>query len=287
MTASESISRYLDHLGGLPLRQTLTTQAAIVASLAVATVLHMQYGRELDYHLLFLLPVVISGWRFGPLTGFFIAVLSSSTWFAADLTLRQIPATYDVANLMTRMGVFMLIALLIGRQKNLTTLHLSMALTDPLTGISNRRAFMEQGRRELARCRRYGQALSIVYLDVDNFKELNDNFGHKTGDRLLKLVAKGMTHYLRESDFPARLGGDEFAVLLVGADSRQAMMVMAKIKERLMARIERYQWPVSLSIGVITLADPKITFEEALDQADQAMYDAKQSGKNTLRHTEV
>ncbi|HTT94516.1 MAG TPA: GGDEF domain-containing protein [Solirubrobacterales bacterium] len=139
------------------------------------------------------------------------------------------------------------------------------ALTDPLTGLLNRAGLHEAATRAAADCRRRGRRLTVVHLDLDDFKRVNDNFGHATGDRLLRGCAAGWSSLLGAEDVLARVGGDEFLLLLPGSDRAEA--------ERLVERL-RFRSPIGWSHGCaeLTAADD---FESCLLRADAALYAAK------------
>jgi len=142
------------------------------------------------------------------------------------------------------------------------------AVTDPLTGLANRRAFEAVTAHELARCARLGHPLSLVVIDLDHFKDVNDSHGHQYGDRLLAEVTRAWMTQLRESDVLARAGGDEFVLLLPSTDVSQALSVLGR-----MARAT----PQGFSAGVVTGSEGG-TVEEVLREADDACYRAKQAG---------
>lgn len=158
-----------------------------------------------------------------------------------------------------------------------------LATTDSLTGLSNRRSFMEEAEREFRRAQRYGIALSLLMLDVDHFKEVNDSFGHEVGDLALKSLAQIGRNVLRNVDIMGRMGGEEFAVLLPETGVEEAL----EAAERLRASVE--QSPVmirdssevrcTVSIGV-ALAHKDETLDDLLRRADAAMYAAKRKGRN-------
>jgi len=165
-----------------------------------------------------------------------------------------------------------------------------LSMVDELTGIYNRRSFLEAGTREIELIRRTPETfLGVLLVDLDNFKEINDTFGHQTGDIVLRRVVEAIRESIRTIDIPGRIGGDEFVVILPGADATAAH----RAGERLGASIEALslkfsETPVTVtaSIGVATLDlfRPRIpTLEELLSAADDAMYRAKRSGKNRVR----
>jgi diguanylate cyclase (GGDEF)-like protein len=164
-----------------------------------------------------------------------------------------------------------------------------LVAVDALTGIANRRHFDRSLQRELRRARRDGQPLSLIFLDLDEFKRFNDTYGHARGDDVLRQVAKTLNEtFRRGGDFVARYGGEEFAVVLPGVDARRA----ALYAERLRRRIWRLAIPygatvgtdrVTISGGVATVAPQVIaTADELLRAADNALYRAKCLGKNQI-----
>lgn len=164
------------------------------------------------------------------------------------------------------------------------------AYHDPLTGLANRALFREMAEQQLALCRRYGEHLAILYLDLDGFKSVNDTHGHAVGDLLLQKVATRLEAEVRRSDLVARLGGDEFAVVLMNTDRDGAANVAAKLVEALSALYTLGTIPVtrvSASIGVAIYPETGRDIEALLQRADYAMYLAKNSGKRKYAIAEV
>lgn len=156
------------------------------------------------------------------------------------------------------------------------------AMRDALTGLPNRRALEARSAEELARRRRFGKPLALVVFDVDDFKQINDVFGHKAGDRALVLIGKVLTESLRETDFIARYGGEELVALLPGADRDAALKVANLARKQVEgAGMHSHNKPVQITLsgGVAVAADGE-DFEQLFERADQAMYQAKQQGKN-------
>jgi len=148
-----------------------------------------------------------------------------------------------------------------------------LAITDSLTGIYNRHFFNETFRREVERAHRYGKPMSVLLMDVNNFKMFNDTFGHLQGDRVLKLISEKLTSQLRRSDILARYGGDEFIVILPETDSNGARSVADKMSKSVSSQTYA-NLPLSVSIGVATY-HPEITPEQMLEEADQELYRLK------------
>jgi len=165
----------------------------------------------------------------------------------------------------------------------------TLAHTDPLTGLANRRRLMEQFEREFRRALRYGRPLSLVYLDLDGFKTINDHFGHMFGDEVLQGVAKAMLAVLRATDLLARVGGEEFALLLPETGLDGAANVANKLRRALNAygaQLGPAVPPLTFSAGISRLHDGDSSFEDMLARADAAQYLAKSTGKAHARTEE-
>ncbi|MDX6413554.1 MAG: hypothetical protein QOH23_964 [Gaiellaceae bacterium] len=159
-----------------------------------------------------------------------------------------------------------------------------LATTDDLTGLPNRRRFQTELDRELATASRYGSPLSLLLLDLDNFKSINDTYGHRVGDSVLMLVAQAIQAQLRTPDLVARLGGDEFAVLLPQTSARDAKTLAQRLEEQIREALPHPQ-RTSVSIGVSTLAGGAVC--DLFDEADRFLYQAKRSHPATASVAQV
>lgn len=160
-----------------------------------------------------------------------------------------------------------------------------MASRDPLTGIYNRRSFMELARSQLARAHRFHEPLSVFVLDVDHFKKINDSFGHATGDDALRMVAAGCQAILREYDILGRLGGEEFVVVLPGATADESRVVAERVRRhlaRMPIEAPDGTFRLTASIGIAGLDGATDTLERAIHRADLALYRAKHMGRNRV-----
>jgi diguanylate cyclase (GGDEF)-like protein len=159
-----------------------------------------------------------------------------------------------------------------------------LAIHDALTGLRNRRAFNEKIEEELDRVNRYGQPLSLILLDLDHFKKLNDTYGHQIGDETLVVVSYLLKQCARDSDFVARYGGEEFAVILPNSDAEGALASA----ERMRCSIEQEAWihrPITSSFGVATCTPTQtVTCTSLIQAADAALYAAKANGRNCVVH---
>jgi diguanylate cyclase (GGDEF)-like protein len=160
-----------------------------------------------------------------------------------------------------------------------------LATIDPLTELYNRRHFIDVGERELRRAHRYGRPLTLLMLDLDHFKRINDTFGHAAGDRVLRRAAAAWSRTLREADLIGRVGGEEFAVILPEIGCDEAAAVAERLQSALVGLelgSEAGDIVVSASIGVAALA-PEEDLDGLLSRADAALYEAKNAGRNSIR----
>lgn len=249
-----------------------------LGSLRVAT------DAEFGFASAVILPVVAVAWLGGYREGMAYAALASLMWVSADLLAdRPFSATWiPVLNGLTRFAVYALIAWLIATLRDILLRERRLARHDALTGLLNRRAFFEIGRDEMDRARRYGHAIGIAFLDLDNFKRLNDTQGHEAGDRALKAVASALTGSLRVTDRVARLGGDEFAVILPEASFAAATDAGNKLSDVINLALQEFP-PASVSIGIAWFELAATDFGEMVKAADALMYEIKQDGKHGVR----
>ena len=183
-----------------------------------------------------------------------------------------------------RLIVFLIITFIVVRLKTALENQKELAGTDPLTAVLNRRAFHDLANLELNTARRYQTPISFIYLDIDNFKKLNDDFGHHIGDKLLLSVAKTIKDNIRTIDLIVRFGGDEFGILLAETGEKSTPQVVGRIKQKLIEVVRDNGWPVTFSIGVATFIRPPGSIDEMIDAADAQKYFAKQNGKNRTRY---
>ncbi|MBX5483882.1 MAG: GGDEF domain-containing protein [Myxococcaceae bacterium] len=156
---------------------------------------------------------------------------------------------------------------------------------DGLTQIFNRRYFEEALDREISRCRRYGRALSLILIDIDHFKLINDTYGHLAGDHVLKQLASTVKTKIRREDVFARYGGEEFALLLPEVEARGAQAMAEKTRRLVEAqkfRFDRQTIPVTISLGLATMSPGERDGKELIRAADEKLYAAKQSGRNRV-----
>jgi diguanylate cyclase (GGDEF)-like protein len=264
---------------------------AMIAVLNVGAVGIMDYltGYEFSFSLFYLVPISLAAWYGGWRLGLGVAFLSTCVCLGADLatgyTYSYIPlAIWDI---FVRLGFFAITARLLSLLKENLRRQYELARIDSLTGLLNVRAFRQELRRSIELALRSATALTLAYIDVDNFKTVNDTLGHDEGDKLLQAIGQVCGHVLRATDYAGRLGGDEFGVVLPATEAEGSAAVIQKLHQQLSARMAEGGWTVSFSIGVITMNKAKPAgVDEALKLADTLMYEVKRSGKNALRHRE-
>jgi diguanylate cyclase (GGDEF)-like protein len=160
-----------------------------------------------------------------------------------------------------------------------------LTTVDGLTQVFNRRYFEETVEREISRCHRYGRQLSLVMVDIDHFKQINDNYGHLAGDHVLKHVASAIKTRVRREDILARWGGEEFALLLPEVDVKGAVLLAEKVRkliERQKFEFDKQEIPVTISAGVAGLATPSYEVSDLVRAADTRLYSAKSEGRNRV-----
>lgn len=173
----------------------------------------------------------------------------------------------------------------ISNMQERTRLLEEQAVRDPLTGIHNRRAFDARLQEEFHRFQRYGQNFSLLVIDLDHFKRVNDAYGHTTGDQCLKEVTRRMAAVLRKSDVLARYGGEEFAVILPGIPKEGALSVAEKLRtcvEKTRFLYQGRRIPLTISVGVATIIPEEKSPQGLFERADAALYDAKKQGRNCV-----
>jgi diguanylate cyclase (GGDEF)-like protein len=162
-----------------------------------------------------------------------------------------------------------------------------LAATDPLTGLPNRRYLLEMGNKEFERVRRFSARASVVMIDLDHFKAVNDTYGHAAGDEALHQVSQACKAELRQIDIVARLGGEEFVVVLPGADEAAATIVAEGLRCAVLGTpfgSGVHPFRVTASFGVAQISGTDVTFDASLSRADMALYRAKRAGRNRVEN---
>jgi diguanylate cyclase (GGDEF)-like protein len=241
---------------------------------------------EISFSIFYLLPIALVSWFNKKRShAVMISILSSVLWLWADIYSGQIYSQFFISawNSIMRLGFFLMVAFTLLEIKRLLENEQKFARTDFLTSVSNSRAFYHSAQIEIDRSVRFGRPFTIAYIDIDNFKQVNDSLGHLQGDNLLQLVAKTIKDNIRSIDIVARLGGDEFSILFTETNEENAKTALSKVQKELLNIVKDNNWPVTFSIGTITCYE-SCNLDELIKEVDKLMYTIKESGKNGIAY---
>ncbi len=238
-------------------------------------------GKDFSLAIFYLLPTAFTAWFAGRAGGIVISLICAAAWTWAIFSFTGIISLRTLSVF----GTFCVISLLVSKIRQMLEHERAASRTDHLTGAVNSRAFNETAQVEIARMTRDQTPLTIVYMDLDNFKAINDGYGHTTGDLLLQTVAESLLKNLRRTDVVARLGGDEFVILLPNTDQEAARRVIPAVMEQLLGAMKDNNWQTTFSVGVLTCITPPRTTDQMITLADNLMYEVKRMGKNSIRYS--
>jgi diguanylate cyclase (GGDEF)-like protein len=245
-------------------------------------------GFELSFSIFYMLPISIATWYNGRNPGMLLSIFSAFVWFMVDHFSGHVYSNAAIPywNGFVRFGFFILITVLIFEIKILLRRETEFARQDNLTGLLNARFFKDSTQAQMEVAARHKHKIVFGYIDLDNFKKVNDTMGHSEGDRVLKSVGDVLKASIRASDLAGRLGGDEFVVFLPETDHEGAELVFKKIHDRLAQVMKENKWPVGFSIGIAIFNNIPGRVDDALQFADNLMYNVKNSGKNNILYEE-
>jgi len=265
------------------LARGIVLTAGIGLTLALGYV-HYLSGHGFEAHVFFALPILVVAWFLGFRPGLAVVLLAVGVWFAADWGLEEDQADPFplMFNTVMRLAIFVTVAWTLAQMRQILDREARLAREDTLTGLANRRAFHEQGRAALALASRQETPFTAVFIDLDKFKQVNDEQGHDAGDALLRRVAGVFRSHVRAGDIVGRLGGDEFALLLPGMDDGAALAYVNDLRQRLLDAMREHGWPVTFSIGIVSCHRAPDGLESLLNEADRLMYAAKEAGRDRI-----
>ncbi|MDX1437038.1 MAG: GGDEF domain-containing protein [Anaerolineales bacterium] len=244
-------------------------------------------GFEISFAFFYLLPVSIAAWALGRAAAVLVSVACAAIWLIANwlagagFSSPLIPYW----NTITRAGFFIIVSLLLAGMRRALEHERSLARTDYLTGVLNSRAFYATVEAEIMRARRFQRPFTVLYIDLDDFKAVNDRQGHTAGDQVLRVAAQAILRHTRDIDSVARLGGDEFGVLLPETDDSAVQVLVPRLRQALLKEMEESGWPVTFSIGALTCLQPPNGSQELIRRADELMYRAKNAGKDAISYS--
>ena len=253
-----------------------------VAGISLADLL---LGKYLASSFLYLIPVGVVALAVGRWAGWGVALAAALAWCGSKFIQPDgLPLHTLLTNVALRASFYGLLVWALdawNREK-------IYARKDFLTGIGNRKAFFEHAERELERSRRYRHPVTAAFLDCDQFKQVNDRWGHRTGDAILRVLAEALQRNFRKTDFVARLGSDEFAVLMPETPAEPITAVFQRVQPALLKALEARGWRVTVSVGAVTFFTPPASVDELVERADAQMSAAKHdSTEPRFRHVVV
>ncbi|HXY69457.1 MAG TPA: GGDEF domain-containing protein [Gemmatimonadales bacterium] len=265
-----------------------STRGALATSVALLLVLaavDYAIGYEIPIMVVYLIPVFLATWNVGRTPGMILAVASAALSVGGDVAYGAHYRSWIIPWTMALLWavLFVVFVLVLTELKRALEREQELARLDALTTVNNRRHFEELAAQELARAKRGGRPLTVAYVDLDNFKQVNDRLGHGAGDVLLQAVAATMQHRLRITDALGRMGGDEFAICLPETGVAAARTVLDDLRHQVLAALPENCRFVTISIGAVTFIKPPMTVVELLHRADQVLYAAKRDGKDQLK----
>jgi diguanylate cyclase (GGDEF)-like protein len=272
----QRIRRLLEAADALPSTARLAVAIALLLAVAIADWLT---PNEVAFAAMYIVPVGVAAWFVSPRAGTLISIASTILWFSLNLA-EELGSSWVIGawNVSVRLAMFLFVSALVGGARGLLDAERRRSRVDALTDVLNARAFYEIVQREIARTRRYRRPMSVAYIDIDDFKDINDHFGHVAGDELLRTFARCVQETIRSIDSVARLGGDEFVVLMPETDTEGAMVAIQRLTQSVYS-IDSLK--VGVSIGVVTCDDPvPESIDEIVRRADTLMYTAKHLGKH-------
>ena len=261
-------------------RRTTAIVSACILFVTLIGFLDYATGIDLRIYPFYYLPIAIGAYSISRRFGLLLAAISSALWaLAIQVTGIHWSTGIYIFNTLTQSLSFGLIALLISNIAARLAAERELSREDNLTALPNRRAFYEFAEIIIAQSRRSGRPFTLAYIDLDNFKVVNDRKGHQQGDLALRTAAEVLRNVTRASDISARLGGDEFAPLLPDSGCDAANVVLDRVSKRLEETMQRNEWPITASIGATSFVHAPDSVEYAVRKADMLMYRVKESGK--------
>jgi diguanylate cyclase (GGDEF)-like protein len=241
-------------------------------------------GSEIRIFPLYYAPITYVAWHRGRSGALVAAALCALAWLGSNsLAGMQFsrPGIWFVNTLVQGLS-FAIVGLLIATLRVGLIRERRLSRTDSLTMLSNSRGFYEDAGRILERCRLTGHPITMAYMDLDNFKAVNDTLGHEVGDDVIRRAGEHLRQATRPGDLSARLGGDEFALLLHGIGPGEIAAILERLRSSFQNSITTSTAPVTVSVGGVTFTTAPDSVEQMVQRADSKMYQAKATGRNRV-----
>lgn len=243
-------------------------------------------GTEFSLSFFYLIPITIVAWARDKNTGLAFSVLCSIVWLTTNVLAGQMFTSLFVGvwNTLVRFGFFAVVTILLSELRHALEEERLLANTDPLTGALNRRSFNQITEKKMIMAEVNRHPYTMVYIDLDYFKNINDTLGHATGDHVLKTIVDTIHAQIRKTDFLARLGGDEFAILLTDINQENAKFIVERLQYSLLEDMKKNKWEITFSIGVLTVLNMPESADKLIQLTDTLMYEVKSKGRNAIQY---
>ena len=293
VTSADSLVTMSTHLAVHPdmtlvrsrlVRRFPTSAPLVIGAVLVTGVAALERlsGPAISMVLLHALAIIVVTWLGSRRNGLLIAGLAAAESLGAHVWNEGGLSAPAALNALTLFGSLAVITLLVATLRDALIEQRNRAMTDPLTGALNRRAFTLVAEQERLRAGRNGTAVTLAYFDLDDFKSVNDRRGHAAGDRLLRVFAAAVRAGIRSTDVLSRIGGDEFVLLLPETDAKDAVVVVDRVRRMLADLCAEEEIAITTSVGIATYRFPPSTIEAMIAGADELMYRAKSRGGDSM-----
>ncbi|MBI5778084.1 MAG: diguanylate cyclase [Planctomycetes bacterium] len=259
----------------------------ILGLLVIAVIHIIDYSsvKGMVFSPFYLLPIYLATWFVGTWAGIVMSVVSSISWLVHDVNEGYAYAGPVITywNMVARLLLYFIVTHILSALKASLHHERRLARSDNLTGVSNNLDFTEITANMMARANQEKKPLSVAFLDVDDFKSINDRFGHSAGDKLLRLAAEAIRKNIRPTDLVSRNGGDEFVILIADSGADEAREIVQRVNRGLLSAMKENKFDTTFSIGLVTCNTMPCSLDEMLKLADNLMYQAKAGGKNSIK----
>lgn len=254
--------------------------------LLLISYLDYQVHPKISLSVFYLFPISLITWFVSREAGFIVSGLSTFAGFLSKFRGDTLASGVLISfwNATVMLIVFLIISSLLIKLRDTLKREQTLGRIDSLTGVANKLLFVALAEMEVKRVHRYRHPLTVINLDIDDFKLFNQNLGRNLGDQLLYTVAQSLKNSIRETDIIGRICEDEFSIILPGIGYEPAHSVICRLKSQLLETMENHQWSITFSIAAVTFINPPNSIEEMLQQADHLMYLVKNDGKDCIKH---